>query len=41
MRLKPDDADVRYNLGMALRAAGRSEEAQAQFEAAARLGTRP
>ena len=35
--LLPQDADVHYNLGLALRQAGRIEEANAHFEAATRL----
>jgi tetratricopeptide (TPR) repeat protein len=38
LRIEPGAAEVHYNLAAALRAAGRLQEAEAQFEAATRLG---
>jgi Flp pilus assembly protein TadD len=37
VRLAPGEADLRYNLGMALGHVGRNAEAGVQFEAARRL----
>ena len=41
LRRRPGDADTHYDLALALRALGRTEEAQAEFAAAARLGSGP
>jgi Flp pilus assembly protein TadD len=41
IRLRPENAIAHYNLGIALQALGRPDEARVEFEAAARLGVRP
>jgi tetratricopeptide (TPR) repeat protein len=40
LRQQPDWADAHYELGLALRAAGRHDEASAEFEKARELGPR-
>jgi Tfp pilus assembly protein PilF len=38
VRIDPNDMDLHYNLGVALRHVGRSDEAAVRFEAASLLG---